>query len=481
MGPQAKSNREPAAGQLLYSLRREAVSKETRVRQFDLLVLGGGSGGLAAAQRAAEHGARVALFEPARLGGTCVNVGCVPKKVMWNAAELAAALEHAPDYGFDVRVESHDWPKLKRGRDAYVLRLNGIYERNLEKKGIVTVRAAATLGGAGELVTAAGERFGAPHIVIATGGAPMVPALPGAELAITSNDFFSLERLPRRIAIVGSGYVAVELAGVLQSLGSDVQLLIRHDRVLRHFDALLGEKLMLAMRASGIEIATGVVARALARPPDSDTITVDAVDGRRLEGFDEVLFAIGRAPLTPGLGLETAGVVCSSQGHIVVDRYQNTSTPGIYAVGDVTGQAELTPVAIAAGRRLSDRLFGGMADRHLSYDVVPTVVFSHPPVGTVGLSEEQARERYPNEPIKIYTSEFVSMFYALTDAKPQTAIKLVCVGEDERIAGCHVIGLGADEMIQGFGVAVTMGARKRDFDDTIAIHPTSAEELVTMR
>ena len=446
-----------------------------------MLVLGGGSGGLAAAQRAAEYGARVALFEPARLGGTCVNVGCVPKKVMWNAAELASALAHAPHYGFDVRTSGHDWPALKRGRDAYVLRLNGIYERNLAKKRIVTVRAAAAFASATELVTAAGERYTAPHIVIATGGSPLPPALPGAELALSSNGFFELERLPKRIAIVGSGYVAVELAGVLRGLGSEVHLLIRHDSVLRHFDVLLGEKLMLAMRASGIEIATGVVARALARAPGSNTLTVDAVDGRRFEGFEEVLFAIGRAPLTPGLGLEKAGVVCSSQGHVVVDRYQSTSAPGIYALGDVTGQAELTPVAIAAGRRLSDRVFGGMTDRHLSYDVIPTVVFSHPPIGTVGLSEQQARERYPNEPIKIYTSEFVSMFYALTEVKPQTAMKLVCVGADERVVGCHVIGLGADEMIQGFAVAVTMGARKRDFDDTIAIHPTSAEELVTMR
>jgi glutathione reductase (NADPH) len=467
--------------QVRYSLAGSPLFKGTRVRQFDLLVLGGGSGGMAAAQRAAGYGARVALFEPARLGGTCVNVGCVPKKVMWNAAELATALEHAPFYGFDVRSQGHDWAMLKRGRDAYVLRLNGIYERNLEKRGIVTVRSAATLVGRAELVTTDGERFSAPHIVIATGGAPIAPALPGAELAITSNDFFELERLPRRVAIVGSGYVAVELAGVLRSLGSEVQLLIRHDRVLRSFDALLGEKLMSSMRASGIDIATGVVARALAHASGSNGLVVDADDGRRFEGFDQALFAIGRAPLTAGIGLEKAGVVCSSEGHIAVDRYQNTSTPGIYAVGDVTGQAELTPVAIAAGRRLADRVFGGMTERHLRYDVIPTVLFSHPPIGTVGLSEEQARERYPNEPIKIYKSEFVSMFYALTDVKPQTAMKLVCLGNDERVIGCHVIGLGADEMIQGFAVAITMGARKRDFDDAIAIHPTSAEELVTMR
>ncbi len=451
------------------------------MRQFDLLVLGGGSGGLATAQRAAEYGARVALFEPARLGGTCVNVGCVPKKVMWNAAELEAALEHAPYYGFDVRKNGHDWSKLKRGRDAYVARLNGIYARNLDKKGVTHVRAAAALAGPNEVVTTAGERFGAPHIVIATGGAPTLPTLPGIELAITSDGFFELERLPRRVAVVGAGYVAVELAGVFRALGSKVHLFARYDRVLRSFDTMLGDKLMAAMRSSGIELVTRFMPKAFARRPGESTTAVEAEDGRRFAGFDTVLVAVGRTPATAALGLETAGVICSDAGHIVVDRYQNTSAPGIYAVGDVTGQGELTPVAIAAGRRLADRVFGGMPERHLSYDVIPTVLFTHPPIGTVGLSEQEARERYPNERIKIYTTEFVSMFYALTDVKPQTAMKLVCLGEDERVVGCHVIGLGADEMLQGFAVAVTMGARKRDFDDTIAIHPTSAEELVTMR
>jgi glutathione reductase (NADPH) len=449
------------------------------VQEFDLLVIGGGSGGLAAAQRAVEYGARVALFEPARLGGTCVNVGCVPKKVMWNAAEMAAALNHAPHYGFDVRTGGHDWAKLKRGRDAYVLRLNGIYERNLVKKNITTVRAQARLRGPAEVVDSKGAAYRAEHIVIATGGRPKTPPVPGAELGITSDGFFELGQLPRRVAVVGSGYIAVELAGVLHALGSQVTLCIRHDELLRHFDAVLGEKLMAAMRAGGIEIATTMITRALVR--EAGALTLEAADGRKLTGFDTVLWAIGRTPTVAGIGLESAGVKLDAEGYIAVDRFQNTSTPGIYAVGDVTGQAELTPVAIAAGRRLSDRLFGGMTDRHLNYDVIPTVVFSHPPIGTVGLSEQQARERYPNEPIKIYQSEFVSMFYALQEQKPKTAMKLVCVGVDERVVGCHVIGLGADEMIQGFSVAVTMGARKRDFDDTIAIHPTSAEELVTMR
>jgi glutathione reductase (NADPH) len=449
------------------------------VRQFDLLVVGGGSGGLAAAQRATEYGASVALFEPARLGGTCVNVGCVPKKVMWNAAELAGALENAPHYGFDVTVGEHDWSKLKRGRDAYVLRLNGIYERNLAKKGIVTVRAAAQLRGAGELVDAAGEVYRAKHMVLATGGRPRLPPVPGTELGITSDGFFELEAPPRRVAVVGSGYIAVELAGVLHALGSEVTLVIRHDSLLRYFDSLLAEKLMAAMTASGVNIVRKMVTRELKRTGGS--LELEAADGRTFGGFDTVLWAVGRRPNIEDLGLDSAGVALDAEGFIAVDKYQNTSAPGVYAVGDVTGAPELTPVAIAAGRRLSDRVFGGMADWYLRYDVIPSVVFSHPPIGTVGLSEEDARRRYPNEPIKIYKSEFVSMFYALMDVKPQTAMKLVCVGDDERVVGCHVIGLGADEMIQGFAVAVSMGARKRDFDDTIAIHPTSAEELVTMR
>ena len=344
----------------------------------------------------------------------------------------------------------------------------------------MTVRAAARLRGATEVVDSTGEVYGAKHIVIATGGQPKYPPVPGAAFGLTSDGFFELEQLPRRVAVVGSGYIAVELAGVLRALGSEVTMFIRHDMVLRHFDSLLGAKLMAAMRASGIEIVTTMNTRALDRAA-SGALTLEAADGRRFGAFDTVLWAIGRTPNVRDVGLEGAGVALDAAGFIAVDRYQNTSAPGIYALGDVTGQAELTPVAIAAGRRLADRVFGGMTDRHLRYDVIPSVVFSHPPIGTVGLSEEEAHQRYPGEPIRVYTSEFVSMFYALQDVKPQTAMKLVTVGADERVVGCHVIGLGADEMIQGFAVAVTMGARKRDFDDTIAIHPTSAEELVTMR
>jgi glutathione reductase (NADPH) len=448
------------------------------VRKFDLIVLGGGSGGLATAQRAAEYGARVAVFEPGRLGGTCVNVGCVPKKVMWNAAELAQALAHAPAYGFDVRAAGHDWATLKRGRDAYVLRLNGIYERNLERKSIVTVRAAARFSGSHEVTAADGETYAAQHFVIATGGRPKVPALPGAELGITSDGFFELEHRPQRVAVVGSGYVAVELGDAFRSLGSAVSVFVRRDGLLRDFDELLARHLAERMRAGGTEVVTHAVPQAVTR---DDKLTLHVADGRSFGGFDTVLWAIGREPNTAGIGLEAAGVALDARGCVRVDKYQNTSAAGIYAVGDVTGQAELTPVAIAAGRRLADRVFGGQADRHLRYDTIPTVVFTHPPIGTVGLPEHVARERYPSEPIKIYQTDFVPMFYALMTEKPRTAMKLVTVGADERIVGCHVVGPAADEMIQGFAVAVTMGARKRDFDDTIAIHPTSAEELVTMR
>jgi glutathione reductase (NADPH) len=450
------------------------------VQTFDLIVLGGGSGGLATAQRAAEYGARVVLFEPARLGGTCVNVGCVPKKVMWNASELAAGFKHASDYGFDVRVRGHDWGKLKTGRDAYVARLNGVYQRNLDRKSIALVRSAAKFLAAHEVVDERGEVYRAEHVLIATGGRPTWPDVPGAELGISSDGFFELTELPRRAAVVGSGYIAVELAGVLRSLGSDVSLLIRHERVLRHFDALIGERLTASIREAGTNVLTGAVTNGVTRGAD-DKLSVTTGDGRQFDGFDTVLWAIGRGPNTASLDLPAAGVARGPEGFVAVDTYQNTNVQGVYAVGDVTGQPELTPVAIAAGRRLADRVFGGMTGRHLRYDVIPTVVFSHPPVGTVGMSEEEARERHPGEAIRVYVADFVPMFYALSERKMRTVMKLVTVGPEERVAGCHVLGHGADEMIQGFAVAVTMGAKKRDFDDTIAIHPTSAEELVTMR
>ena len=445
---------------------------------YDLIVLGGGSGGLAAAQRAAEYGARVAVIEPARLGGTCVNVGCVPKKVMWNAAQLAHAFDDAAHYGFQITRGAHDWSVLKRGRDAYVARLNDIYAGNLERKSINWIRSHGRFAGPGEIATDGGEALRASHVLIATGGFPTIPSIPGAELGITSDGFFELDSQPNRVAVIGSGYIAVELAGVFRALGSDVVQFIRYDRVLRAFEEMLGEHLMEHMSASGIEMTTGAVPSAV---HSKDGLVLTTRDGRVFDGFDCLLWAIGRSPRTSELDLSLAGVQTDSDGYVVVDGYQNTSAGGVYAVGDVTGQAQLTPVAIAAGRRLADRLFDGQDERRLSYENIPTVVFSHPPVGTVGLSEAEARERYGHEAVRAYSSEFVPMYHALTEAKPKTAMKLVTAGDDERVVGCHVIGAGADEMLQGFAVAVSMGASKSDLDDTVAIHPTSAEELVTMR
>ncbi len=445
---------------------------------YDLIVIGGGSGGLAAAQRAALHGARALVFESGRLGGTCVNVGCVPKKVMWTAAQLAHALDDARDYGFDVTVGGHNWERLKTSRDNYVEFLNGIYARNLDRNAVELVRSRAELQGPGTVRDANGQAYTAEHIIIATGGYPRVPELPGAELGITSDGFFELTDCPDRVAVIGSGYIAVELAGVLRGLGAQVKQFVRYDSVLRSFDPMLSGRLMEELAAQGVEVVTGAVPERIVQ---QNGLCLEMRDERSFESFDAVIWAIGRDASTSNLGLEDAGIDVDDDGYIPVDEYQQTNVANVYAVGDVTGKAQLTPVAIAAGRRLSDRVFGGQTGRHLSYEYIPTVVFSHPPIGTVGLTETEARERYAQDELKIYKSEFVPMYHALTERRPKSAMKLVTLGDDERVIGCHIIGPGADEMLQGFAVAVRMGARKADLDDTVAIHPTSAEELVTMR
>ncbi len=443
---------------------------------FDLITVGGGSGGLACAQRAAEYGAKVAVIEPKPLGGTCVNVGCVPKKVMWNAAGLALGIGDAKDYGFDVAAAASDWGMIKTKRDAYVQRLNGIYERNLAAKGITYVRGAARFLDA-HSVLVNGATLSARHIVIATGGSPRIPQLPGAQLGITSDGFFALPARPRRVAVVGSGYIGCELAASFHELGSEVELFIRKDCLLTHFDPMLGKSLMREMRASGIVIQEHVEPAAVVEA--AGKLTLKAQDGREFADFDCLLWAIGRDPNVTQLDLPKAGVELEG-GHVRTDKFQNTNVPNVYAIGDVTGRAALTPVAIAAGRRLSDRVFGGKTDRHLDYSLIPTVIFTHPPIGTVGITESEARAQYGHE-VKVYVADFTPMYHALTTRKTHTDMKLVCVGAEQRIVGCHIIGLGADEMLQGFAVAVRMGATKRDFDDTVAIHPTSAEELVTMR
>ena len=447
--------------------------------QYDLIVIGGGSGGLATAKRAAEYGARVVLIESGRLGGACVNVGCVPKKVMWNAADLAAGLHDAPEYGFRVTSEGHDWPLMKQKRDAYVLRLNGIHESLLAKYKVELVRGHACFLDA-HTVTAADRKLTAKHIVIATGSRPLVPDIPGAELGITSDGFFDLENLPPRVAVVGSGYIAIEVTGILAALGSKTCLVLRKESALRDFDTMIGQATLKILRDDGVDVVTSAVPESVARRSDG-ALDLIVEDGRRLGPFDTVIWAVGRGPVTDNLGIDKAGVKVDPQGYLRTDKYQVTNVENLYAIGDITGHAQLTPVAIAAGRRMADRVFGGMSDRYLDYENIPTVIFGHPPIGTVGLSEAQARHQYGDAAVSVFVSSFVPMYYAMTAIKPRCDMKLVTVGPDKKVVGVHIVGDGADEMLQGFAVAVRMGATKKDFDDTVAIHPTVSEELVTMR
>ena len=444
---------------------------------FDMIVIGGGSGGLAAARRASEYGARCAVIESHKLGGTCVNVGCVPKKVMWTTSRIAEVLHDAPDYGFSIHNNGFDWNKIKMARDAYIARLNGIYQVNLENANVVYISGHAAFT-APDSVQVNGETYQAHHILIATGSTPIVPPIPGSEHAITSDGFFEMERLPRKVIITGAGYIATEFAGMLHGLGSKVIMLLRKDKLLRGFDSSLTSVVMSEMERSGVEFILNDSATEIHK--ENSTLRVELKNAPAIDEVDEFIFAIGRRPNTDGLNLEAANVQTNARGFVETDKYQVTSNKNIYALGDVSGRVALTPVAIAAGRRLSDRLFGGQSGAYLDYENIPSVIFSHPPIGTMGLSEAAAREKY-GDSIKVYTSEFKNMYYQITSRTSPTLMKLVTAGEDERVVGCHIVGDNADEIIQGFSVAVKMGARKRDFDNTVAIHPTVAEEFVTMR
>lgn len=446
--------------------------------RVDYLVIGGGSGGIASARRAATYGARVVVVESGAIGGTCVNVGCVPKKVMWNASELADTLGLAQAYGFDVDVRGHDFAGLRERREAYIERMRGVYDKHLAKDGVELIHGRGQLIGPHEVRV--GERvISAAHVLIATGSSPTLPDIPGVELGVSSDGFFALSELPKRALLVGAGYIAVELAGVLRGLGSEVTLAMRNERPLRGFDTMLGDALREALENSGVHVRLSSTVASVSLRPNGDRVAT-LTDGHTLPPADAIFWTIGRHANTAHLGLEFAAVRSDAQGHVVVDEWQNTTAPGVYAIGDVTGRATLTPVAIAAGRRLSDRLFGGKPQAKLDYQDIPSVVFSHPPIGTVGLSEADARAAH-GDAVKIYTTRFTNMYYAVSDKKALTHMKLVCVGPEERVVGVHVIGRGADEIIQGFAVAVKMRATKADFDRTVAIHPTAAEELVTMR
>ncbi len=449
------------------------------MKHYDYLAIGAGSGGIASVNRAAQYGQRCALVEAGPLGGTCVNLGCVPKKVMWHAAQIAEAIHrYAPDYGFETTLDRFDWATLVANRSAYIERVHASYGAVLGRNGVEVIHGFARFVDA-RTIEVNGERLTADHILIATGCRPSRPDVPGAGLGLDSDGFFALSQLPRRAAVVGAGYIAVELAGVLNALGSQTHLFVRNDAPLRRFDPLLSQTLVEAMQAEGPALHTQATPKAVVRNADG-SLTLQLENGES-HVIDCLVWAIGREPCTEGLGLEAAGVTLGEGGYVSVDEYQNTSVPGIYAVGDITGQAELTPVAVAAGRRLAERLFNDKPDERLDYRDIPTVVFTHPPIGTVGMTEPQAREKFGDAAVKVYQSEFTAMYTAVTRFRQPARMKLVCVGPEERIVGLHGIGYGMDEILQGFAVALKMGATKRDFDNTLAIHPTAAEEFVTMR
>ncbi len=437
-----------------------------------MIAIGAGSGGLSAVERASEYGKKCLIIEAKTIGGTCVNVGCVPKKVMWFAANAATQINSAKGFGFEIDFKGFSFKTLKEGRDNYINGITSWYDGYLEKLGIDYIH------GFGQLldkntVSVNGQTYTAEYIVLSPGGEPAVPNIEGAQRGITSDGFFELEVLPKKVAIIGGGYIGVELAGVLNALGSKVEIFGRASTLLSSFDPMIQTALEKDYSNHGI---------ILHHQTQIDKVLADktlVTNKGEFSGFDTIIWAVGRNPMTQNLGLENAGVKSDQRGFIPTDKFQMTNIENIFALGDATGRAPLTPVAIAAGRRLSDRLYNGMSDRYLNYDNIATVVFSHPPIGTIGLTEAQAQEKF--DLVKIYKSEFTPMADALLEHKTTTALKLVCAGVDEKVVGCHIMGHGADEMLQGFAVAIKMGATKKQFDDTVAIHPTSAEELVTLR
>lgn len=450
------------------------------MKHYDYLAIGGGSGGIASINRAASYGKKCAIIEAKHLGGTCVNVGCVPKKVMWYGANIAEAIyKYAPDYGFDIDVKGFEFATLVKNRTAYIDRIHTSYNNVLTKNGVDVITGYAKFVNK-NTVEVNGENISADHILIAVGGTPARPDIPGAEYGIDSDGVFELQLLPKRVAIVGAGYIAVEIAGVFNALGSETHLFVRKDRPLRQFDGDIVDVLTKVMADDGLTLHTHATPKEVIKNLDN-SITLVLEDGRT-QTVDALIWAIGRKPLTQDLGLDNAGVLTNTQGKIMTDKFQNTNVSGIYAVGDVIENGiELTPVAVAAGRRLSERLFNKKPDEHLDYTLVPTVVFSHPPIGTIGLSEDAAKQQFGDDNVKVYQSNFTPMYSAITNHRQPCRMKLICAGNDEKIVGLHGIGFGVDEMIQGFAVAIKMGATKADFDNTVAIHPTGAEEFVTMR
>ena len=455
------------------------TSTDKAAYDYDLVVIGGGSGGLAGAFRAASHGARVALLEPGEFGGTCVNVGCVPKKAMWLAAELAQRIDMASRLGFGLPKPKLDWREFIVHRQRYIAGIHDSYRKRLDTAGIVHLPCRGHFIDAHTVETHQGLRITAAHVLIATGGKPKRPDIPGAELGLISDDFFNLCDAPAHVAIVGGGYIAVELGGVLQALGSKVELFVRGPRLLDSFDRELSDELAENLRQHGVHCHFAHPIASLQQL--GERYALHGRSGQIGEPFDSVIFATGRTPNSGQLGLDGIGVATDVDGLVMVDEFQDTRIANVHAVGDVSSRLALTPVAIAAARRLMDRLFGGKPEAKLDYDDIATVVFAHPPLGMVGLTEAAARERHGDARVKTYSARFRPMLHALADSPQRSLFKLVCVGEEERVVGIHLLGEGADEMLQGFAVALKKGIVKRDLDDTMAIHPTSAEEVVLMR
>ena len=449
-------------------------------RHFNYLAIGAGSGGIASANRAAQRGASAAVIEAKAVGGTCVNVGCVPKKIMWYGAHIAEALKFSKDYGFDLTQNSFDWATLIQNREAYIQRIHASYQRGFASNGVTLIEGFARFVDA-NTVEVNGERITADHITIAVGGRPSRPDIPGSEHGIDSDGFFALTTQPKKALVIGAGYIAVEIAGVLNALGTDTHLLVRKDRPLRNFDSDITDMLLERMAQDKLNLHRQTNVIKVEKTSDG-SLSVHCDNGVVFTGVDCLIWAIGREPATDKLNLDLAGVATDNDGYIRTDKYQNTNVSGIYAVGDITGEAQLTPVAVKAGRLLAERLFNPtMSDAHMDYSLIPTVVFSHPPIGTIGLTETEAAEKFGADNVKVYRSNFAAMYNAITRHRALSRFKLVCAGKDEKVVGLHGIGEGMDEVLQGFAVAIKMGATKADFDNTVALHPTSAEEFVTLR
>lgn len=449
------------------------------IKHYNYITIGGGSGGIASVNRAAFYGKKCAIIEAKYLGGTCVNVGCVPKKIMWYAAQIAEAIHsYAPDYGFDVTINNFDWEKMVASRTAYIQRVHASYNKILTNNNIDLIQGYGRFID-NHTVEVNGQHYTADHILVAVGGKPSIPSIPGYEYGITSDGFFELTALPKRVAVVGAGYIACEIASVLHSLGSKTYQFVRKESPLRPFDPMIVNKFMEITQAQGHELHNFSVPKCVEKNKNNSYL-LHLENGEKYE-VDCVIWAIGREPATKNLNLEAAGVAINKSGVVKVDEYQNTNVPHIYAVGDDTKAPALTPVAVAAGRHLAERLFNNKPNERMDFTNIPTVVFTHPPIGAVGLTEPEAICAYGEKNIKIYRSTFTSMYTAVTTHHQPCLMKLICAGFEEKIVGIHGIGYGMDEILQGFAVALKMGATKKDFDNTVAIHPTAAEEFVTMR